>query len=99
MRDVKKINTLNYPYHNLNTKISTKNVDLNLLSIDKLSFKNADGVIYNTKYITMQSLDSENIESENPICLIFSNLDGYIIEESNINKYLIFAPTKDNKKL
>ena len=63
MRDEKKINTINYPYHTLNTKISTKNFDLNLLSIDKLSFKNADGAIYNTKYITMQSLESENIES------------------------------------
>ena len=35
----------------------------------------------------MKSLGSENIDSENPFCLIFNDLDGYIIEESNGNKY------------
>ena len=59
--------------------INIKNFDPNLLSIDKISFKYIDAV----NYITMKSLDSENIDSENPLGLIFNNVDGYIIEESN----------------
>ena len=40
-----------------------KNFDSNLLSIDKISFKNPDAVICNIKYITMKSLDHDNIDS------------------------------------
>ena len=45
-----------------------KNFDSNLLSIDKISFKNTDAVIYNIKYVTMKSLDHETIDSENLHC-------------------------------
>ena len=31
----------------------------------------------------MKSLDSENIDCQNPLCLIFNNVNGYIIGESN----------------
>ena len=79
--------------------INIKKFDPNLFSIDKISFKIADCVIYNTRYTTMKSLDSENIDRENPLCIIFDNVDGYIIEESNRHKYLLFASTKDNKKI
>ena len=65
----KKINIENYLYYTFNNKINIKKFDPNLLSMDKRSFKNFDGVIYNTKYITMKSLDSENIDNENLICL------------------------------
>ena len=34
--------------------INIKNVDPNLLSVDKVSFKSTDAVIYNIKYITMK---------------------------------------------
>ena len=47
----------------------------------------------------MKSLDHKNIDSENPLCLIFNNVDGCIIEENNGYKYLIFASTKINKKV
>ena len=47
----------------------------------------------------MKSLDHENIGSENPLCLVFNNVDGYIIEESYEYKYLIFASTNNNKKV
>ena len=51
----------------------------------------------------MKSLDNENIDSENPLFLIFNNVDGYIecnsIEESNGNKYLIFVSTDKNKEV
>ena len=44
----------------------------------------------------MKSLDHANIDSENSLYLIFNNVDGYV-EESNVNKYLIFASTDQNK--
>ena len=51
----------------------------------------------------MKSLDNENIDSVNSLYLIFNNVDGYIkcksIEESNENKYLIFASTDKNKEV
>ena len=63
--------------------INIKHFDSSLLNIDKISFKNTDAVIYNIKYITMASIDHENIDNGNPLCLIFNNVDGYIIEESS----------------
>ena len=47
----------------------------------------------------MESIDNQNIDSENPLSLIFNDVEGYIIEESNEDKYLIFALTKNNKKV
>ena len=46
----------------------------------------------------MKSLDHVNIDSANSIYLVFNNVDGYI-EESNGNKYLIFASTDKNKEI
>ena len=77
--------------------INIKNVDPKLLSIDKISFKSIDFVAYHIKHITMKSLDYVNIHSENPFYLIFNNVNGYI-EESNEDKYWIFAST-DKKKV
>ena len=53
-----------------------RNVDSNLLNIDKVSFKGTDAVIYNIKYITMEILDHVNIACENPLYLTFDNVDG-----------------------
>ena len=47
----------------------------------------------------MKSLDHVNNDSESPLYLIFSNVDGYIIKESNRDKYLIFVSTNQNKKV
>ena len=60
------------------------------------SNRNVD--IYYVGYITMKNLDYVNIHSVNPLYLIFDKIDGYI-EESNGNKYLIFAPTNKNKEI
>ena len=89
--------------------INIKYFDTNLLSIDKISFKNTDAVIYKIKHITTESLDHEIIDSENLLYTIFNNLDGSITkdssiednstEESNANKYLIFASTNKNKNV
>ena len=93
MISFKKIN-LNCPYYFFN---DIRNVDSNLLSINKISYKNTDAVMYNIKYIMMESINNQNIHSENPLCLSFSHVDAYIIKKSG-NKYLIFALTKNNKK-
>ena len=45
----------------------------------------------------MKSLDHVNIDSENSLCLIFDNIDGYI-EESSESKYLFFASTDKTNK-
>ena len=51
----------------------------------------------------MKSLDNENIDSANPLYCTLNNVDGYIecnsIEESNEDKYLIFAFTNKNKEV
>ena len=47
----------------------------------------------------MKSLDHVNNDSESPLYLIFSNVDGCIIKESNRDKYLIFVSTNQNKKV
>ena len=75
-----------------------KNIDTNLLRIDKMCMKNTDVVIYEIKYIMMQSINNQNINREISLCLSFSNVDAYVIEE-NENKYLIFALTENKKEV
>ena len=57
-----------------------KILDLSLLERNKLSCKKAHIDIYYIECMTMKILDHINIDSENPLYLIFSNVDGYIIE-------------------
>ena len=78
--------------------ISVKRFYPSFLNISKISFKSIDAVIYSIRYITMKSLDHVNIDSANSIYLVLNNVDGYI-EESNGNKYLIFASTDKNKEI
>ena len=65
--------------------IDIKTFDSNLLNIDKIPYKSTDAANYNIRYITMKSLDHVNIDSENPLYLIFNNVDKYI-EESKSDK-------------
>ena len=60
--------------------INIKNVDPNLLSINNILYKNIDAVVYNIKYIMMQGINNQNVDTENSICLSFSDVDAYIIE-------------------
>ena len=82
-------------------KINIKNLNPDMLSINKVSYINTDAVVCNIKYkyIAMESINNQNIDSENPPCLICNDVDAYIIEGSNENKYLILALTKNNKKM
>ena len=99
MRSLREINIKNCQYHFFNDVINIKNFDPNLLSIDKISFKSTDVVVYNIKYITMKSIDRVNTDSANSLYLAFDDVDGYIVEENNENKYLIFASTDKNKEV
>ena len=40
----------------------------------------------------METINNKNVDKEIPLCLSFSNVDAYIIEESR-NKFLILALT------
>ena len=59
--------------------------------------KNTNTVSYEIKYVTMQNIDGQNIGEEVPLCLRFTDVDAYFIEE-NENKYLLFALTEHNKE-
>ena len=87
-----KIN-LNHTYYFFK---DIKNIDRNLLNINKTYAKNTNAVIYEIKYIMMQSINNQNVDRAIPLRLTFSDVDAYIIEE-NENKYLIFALTENNK--
>ena len=69
-----------------------------MLNISKTCAKNTDAVIYEIKYIMMQSINNQNIDKIIPLCRSFSDVDAYIIEE-NENKYLVFALTENNKEV
>ena len=47
----------------------------------------------------MKSFGHVNIDCENSLYLLFNNVDGYIIEENNEDKYLIFAFKNKNKEV
>ena len=68
---------------------NVKNVNPNLLSINKISYKSTDSVVYDIIYIMMERIKNQNIDSENSLCLSFNDVDRYIIEGSSENKYLI----------
>ena len=99
----REVNIENRPHYFFNDMTNIKNFDPSPLSIDKISFKSTCDAVYDIEYITMKSLDNENIDSANSFYLIFNNIDGYIkrnsTKESNENKYLIFASTDKNKDI
>ena len=78
-------------------KIRQINIKSNLLKIEKKSYKSI--VIYNIGYITIKKIDyCENINSVNPLYLNITHASGYI-EEKDVNKYLVFDSTDENKEL
>ena len=94
---VKQIDIKNRTYYFYNGMINIKKSDSKLLKIYKKSYKDID--IYNTGYITIQKNDDyENIYCINPLYLIIDLARGYI-EEKEMNKYLAFDSTNENKAL
>ena len=95
---------IDYPNLLSINKIYAKNTDVvvysipNLLSINKIYMRNTDVVVYSIKYIMLESINNQNIDSENSLCLNLSNVDAYIIAESG-NNYVLFALKKRKQML
>ena len=97
MATTKQINIKNRIYCFYNDIIDLKNFDAGLLKIDKISYKDIN--IYNTGYVTKKKIgDCMNINSVNPLYLGITHANGYI-EEKDMNKYLVFNSTDENKEL
>ena len=94
---VKQIDIKSRTYCFYNDMINIKKFDSNLLKIDRKPYK--DTGIYNIGYITIKKInDYENTYSVNPLYLIIAHASGYI-EEKDVNKYLVFDSTDENKEL
>ena len=65
------------------------------MKIDKKSYKDID--IFNIGYATKKKIgDCMNINSVNPLYLGITCVNGYI-KEKDLNKYLVFYSTDENK--
>ena len=71
MKTLRQVYIKNRQHYLFNTKTSIKNVDPSSLSINQISFKSTDFVIYHIEYITIKCLD-------NYLYLIFKNVDRCI---------------------
>ena len=59
--------------------INIKDFDLNLLQLDKKSYKNIN--TYYIGYVTMKDSDYIKVNSVNALCLILDQADGSINEK------------------
>ena len=73
---MKETSIKNLLYYFFNDMVNIKNFDPSLLETKKLSCKSTNVNIYDIDYMTMESLDLVSINSENPLCLIFDNVNG-----------------------
>ena len=97
MKITKQINIKNRTYYFYNDIIDLNNFDAKLLKTDKKSYK--DIGIYNIGYVTKKKIgDCMNINSVIPLYLGITHVSGYI-EEKDMDKYLIFDSTDENKEL
>ena len=84
MKEVKQINIKNWTYYFHNDMINLKTFELNLLKIDKKSYKNIG--TYNIGYTTIKKIDNyESIYSVNLLYLQVNHANGYIEEKIGIN--------------
>ena len=78
--DVKQIEIKNQNYYFYNDIFNLKNLESNLLKIDKNHYKNSD--IYRIVYITIKKCDNwESICSVNSLYLLVNHANGYIEKE------------------
>ena len=92
MNKVKQINIKNRTYYFYSDMMNIKYFELNLLKIDRKSYKNIG--IYNIGYITIKKIDDyESIYSVNPLYLIITHVSGYI-EEKRVNIWFLTQQMK-----
>ena len=97
MGSTKQINIKHQTYYFYNDIIDIEWFDVNLLKIDKKTYKDID--IFNIGYVIQKNFDNcININSVNPLYLRIKNVNGYI-EKKGLSKYLVFDSTDENKKL
>ena len=58
MTTPRQVNIKSPQHYFFNSMINIKNFDPSLLSIDKISFKSTDSIIYDIEHITMKSVDN-----------------------------------------
>ena len=92
---VKDIDVKNRTYCFFNDIINIKKFDSNDIKIDENSYK--DIFIYYIGYVMIKDSKYVNINSVNPLYLIFRKVNGYF-EEINGNKYLTLVPTNESKE-
>ena len=79
MLNIKQINIKNRRFYLFNDMIRIKDLNPDLINIDKKLCKNID--IYYIGYITIRYSDYVNIYSVNPLYFIIDEIDGYTEEK------------------
>ena len=79
MLNIKQINIKNRRFYLFNDMIRIKDLNPDLINIDKKLCKNID--IYYIGYITIKYSDYVNIYSVNPLYFIIDEIDGYTEEK------------------
>ena len=102
MGEIKQINIKNRTYYFHNDRIDLKDFDAKLLKIDKKDYNEIE--IYYIGYVTVKKFaNCNNINSVNPLYLMFDEMIGHIesnsVEEKNWNKYLVLDDVDENKKV
>ena len=100
IRQMKIKNRPEYLFND-NMIVSIKDFDSSLLKINKLSFKgvfslNIYYIEYNPSKCPIRVSNNRTDNDEDCIYLFLDDVDGHI-EENNGIKYLLFAPTNENK--
>ena len=97
MGEIKELNIKNQTYYFFDGIIDIRNFHSNLLKIDKNSYKDID--IYYIGYVTIKKFgDYENINSVNPLYLIFHSATRHF-KEKNGEKYLVIDLTEKYKEV
>ena len=94
MAITKQMNIKNRTYYFYNDLIKLFKFDLNMLKLDKNSFKDID--IYYIGYVTKK--EEYKINSVNHLYLLIHKIDGFI-EEKRGNKYLNIAFADNNDEV
>ena len=91
----KDIRKKSHTYYFFDDTINIKIFDPNNIKIDEKPWKYIR--IYYIGYVTIKDSIFVNINSGNPLCLIFSKVNKYF-EEIDGNKYLMVVPTDESKE-
>ena len=90
MRTLRQVGIKNCPGYFFNSITNIKNLDTNLLGINRMTFTSTDSVVYQIEYF-------KNLDGVNSFYLAFNDLDAYF-ECIDGNKCLVFALTDKNRE-